>query len=222
MAGTWSSSLDIFWTPRALFKTLPRENFSLCLLGASRGPLNLVSDSAPFPYVRQNWLSEIYQNCRHVVFLPRPTAAFQLHFRQPASWNRTSSHHPGLWENLLFLCASVWVLSIDLALSSLILSSAVSNLLMSLTNAFFTSVMGCYISSVSIWLFYSFHLPDEIAHLILHAVCLLNLCWVIPTSVSNLSLDLMIALSFRGVLFFVAFSYALKFFLCPWTLDFLM
>ena len=54
MAGTWSSSLDSYWTPRAHFKTLPRENFSLHLSGASRGPLNLVSDSAPFPYVRQN------------------------------------------------------------------------------------------------------------------------------------------------------------------------
>ena len=30
------------------------EKFSLYLSGASRGPLNLVSDSAPFPYVRQN------------------------------------------------------------------------------------------------------------------------------------------------------------------------
>lgn len=47
-------SLDICWTPRALFKGLSLEKTSVSISWVPLVALNLVSDSAPFPYVRQN------------------------------------------------------------------------------------------------------------------------------------------------------------------------
>lgn len=117
---------------------------------------------------------------------------------------------------LFTLCFSVWLISTDLFLSSLIQFLTPVELLMSPLKEFFISVTVLFISSNSIWLFLivfisQLKLPIWYCMLSTFSIIALNIlitviwnsCLIVTTSVSYLSLFLMITLCLPSVIFFL-------------------